>query len=368
MQIPLLDLKAQYRTYKDEVMRAIADVCESQAFALGPPVRAFEEHIAAYCDCKCAIGVSSGTDGLLIGLMAMEIGPGDEVITTPFTFFATAGSIARVGAKPVFVDVDAHSYNIDPAGIEQHITAKTRAIMPVHLFGQVAQMKPITEIAQRHNLGVIEDAAQAIGAGQDGTKAGCFGDCGCFSFYPSKNLNAFGDGGLVVTNSEEFAEKVRILRNHGQNPPYFYGIIGGNFRLDSIQAAVLDVKLKYLDEWNEKRRQNAAIYDEVLSDSPVTAPKIDPNNTSIYHQYTITAPDRDQLQEFLTENKIGSAIFYPRPLHLQDCFRDLGYRQGDLPVSEKLCDEVLSLPIYPELRAEQVEHVAKTVLRFYQSD
>jgi len=299
MQIPLLDLKAQYSRYKDEIMRAIAEVCESQAFALGPAVRAFEEHIASYCDCKCAIGVSSGTDALLIGVMAMEIGPGDEVITTPFTFFATAGAIARLGARPVFVDVDPLSYNINPAAIEQHITAKTKAIIPVHLFGQLAQMKPIGEIARQHNLGVIEDAAQAIGASQDGTKAGCFGDCGCFSFYPTKNLNAFGDGGLVVTNSEEFAERVRILRNHGQNPTYFYSIIGGNFRLDSVQAAVLDVKLKYLDGWNEKRRQNAAIYDEILADSPVTTPMIDPNNTSIYHQYTITAPDRDRLQGFL---------------------------------------------------------------------
>jgi len=259
------------------------------------------------------------------------------------------------------------SYNIDPAAIEQHITAKTKAIIPVHLFGQLAQMKPIGEIARQHNFGVIEDAAQAIGATQDGIKAGCFGDCGCFSFYPTKNLNAFGDGGLVMTNSEEFAERVRILRNHGQNPTYFYSIIGGNFRLDSIQAAVLDVKLKYLDGWNEKRRQNAAIYDEILSDSPVTTPRIDPNNISIYHQYTITAPGRDQLQGFLTENNIGSAIFYPKPLHLQDCFKEFGYRDGDLPVAEKLCGEVVSLPIYPELTAEQTEHVARTVLRFYES-
>jgi len=329
---------------KDEITRAIADVCDSQAFALGPAVTAFEENIAAYCRCKYAIGVSSGTDALLIGLMALEIAPGDEVITTPFTFFATAGCIARLGAKPVFADVDPSSYNIDPVAIERKITEKTKTILPVHLFGQVARMKAITEIADRHNLNIVEDAAQAIGASQDGTKAGGFGDCGCFSFYPTKNLNAFGDGGLVVTNREDLAEKLKILRNHGQNPIYFYRIIGGNFRLDSIQAAVLDVKLKYLDDWNEKRRQNAAIYDEILADSPITPPKIEQGNISIYHQYTITAPDRDNLKDFLTENGIGSAIFYPKPLHLQDCFKDLGYREGDFPVAEKLCSQVLSLP------------------------
>lgn len=366
MQIPLLDLKAQYKTCKDGIARAIADVCESQAFALGPAVTAFEQNIAAYCGCKYAIGVSSGTDALLVSLMALDIRPGDEVITTPFTFFASAGCIARLGAKPVFAEVDAISYNIDPVAIERKITEKTRAILPVHLFGQVAQMKAITEIADRHNLGVVEDAAQAIGASRDGSKAGGFGDCGCFSFYPTKNLNAFGDGGLIVTDNEDLAAKVKILRNHGQDPTYFYKIIGGNFRLDSLQAAVLDVKLKYLDDWNDKRRQNAAIYDELFAGSPVTPPKIEQGNLSIYHQYTITAPGRDNLKEFLAQNGIGSAIFYPKPLHLQDCFKDLGYKEGDFPVAEKLCSEVLSLPIYPELTDEQVECVAKTVLRCYE--
>jgi len=366
MQIPLLDLKAQYKTCKDQITRAIAEVCESQAFALGPAVAAFEKNIAAYCGCKYAIGVSSGTDALLISLMALDIRSGDEVITTPFTFFASAGCIARLGATPVFADVDPTSYNIDPADIEQKITQKTKAIMPVHLFGQVAQIEAITEIADRHNLAVVEDAAQAIGASRNGAKAGAFGECGCFSFYPTKNLNAFGDGGLVVTNSEPLAEKIRILRNHGQDPIYFYKVIGGNFRLDSIQAAVLDVKLNYLDGWNEKRRQNAAIYDELLADSPVTRPKIEQGNLSAYHQYTITAPDRDNLKEFLAENNIGSAIFYPKALHLQDCFKDLGYKKGDFPVAEKLCCEVLSLPVYPELTAQQVERVAGTVLRFYE--
>ena len=365
MQVPILDLKAQYAAVRNEAMQAISEVCESQSFILGPAVVEFEEKIAAYCGSKHAIGVSSGTDALLVSLMALEIKPGDEVITTPFTFFATAGCIARLGAKPVFVDVEADSYNIDAGLIEEKITEKTRAIIPVHLFGQIAQMKVIMEIAQRHNLAVIEDAAQAIGASQDGIKCGNFGDCGCFSFYPTKNLSGFGDGGLVTTNTESLAEKIRILRDHGQNPRYFYKAIGGNFRLDSVQAAVLAVKLKYLDGWNEKRRQNAALYDSIFANSPVRAPKIEANNVSIYHQYTVTVPERDRLQKFLAENQISSVIFYPKPLHLQDCFKELGYKRGDLPVAERLCSEVLSLPVYPELSAEQIEYVARTALEFY---
>jgi len=365
MQVPILDLKAQYRTIKDEVSRAISDVCESQAFALGPAVAEFEKSVAAYCGATHAIGVSSGTDALLASLMALGVKAGDEVITTPFTFFATAGSIVRVGAKPVFVDVDPDSYNIDPAGIEQRITERTRAIIPVHLFGQLAQMRPIMEIARRHNLAIIEDAAQAIGASQDGVKAGNFGDCGCFSFYPTKNLGAFGDGGLVTTKADELAERIRALRDHGQKPRYFYRVIGGNFRLDGIQGAVLNVKLKCLDRWNETRRQHAALYDRLFAGSPVKAPKIETNNVCIYHQYTVTVPERDRLQAFLAENGIGSAVFYPKPLHLQDCFSELGYRRGDMPVAERLCDEVLSLPVYPELSPEQVERSAETVLKFY---
>jgi len=365
MQVPLLDLKAQYARYKKEALQAITEVCDSQLLCLGPAVVEFEEKIASYCGSKYAIGMSSGSDALLVSLMALDIKPGDEVITTPFTFFATAGAISRLGGKPVFVDVDADSYNIDPAGIEDEITEKTKAIIPVHLFGQVAQMKPIIKIAKRHKVAVVEDAAQAIGATQDGIICGNFGDCGCFSFYPTKNLGAFGDGGLVISNNEELADKIKFLRNHGQNPQYFYKLIGGNFRLDGIQGAVLAVKLKYLDGWSEKRRQNAALYDEILADSPVRTPKIDPNNISIYHQYTITTPERDQLQKFLADNKISSAIFYPKPLHLQECFGNLGYKQGDFPVSERLCDEVLSLPVYPELTTEQIEYVAQTIIKFY---
>jgi dTDP-4-amino-4,6-dideoxygalactose transaminase len=365
MQVPLLDLKAQYATIKDEINQAINEVCESQYFALGPAVAEFEKRIAEYCSCRHAIGVSSGTDALLVSLMALGIKAGDEVITTPFTFFSTAGSVVRLGAKPVFVDVDPDSYNIDPSAVEERITEKTRAIIPVHLFGQAAQMKPIEEIAKRHNIAVIEDAAQAIGASQDGVMCGNFGDCGCFSFYPTKNLGGFGDGGLVTTNEDDLAEQIKVLRDHGQYPRYFYKIIGGNFRLDGLQGAVLNVKLKYLERWNIKRRDNAALYDSLFADSPVKVPKIDANNVSIYHQYTVVVPERDGLQKFLSENNVGSAIFYPKPLHLQDCFSELGYKKGDLPVAERLCDEVLSLPIYSELVPEQIEYVAKTVLKFY---
>ena len=368
MRVPLLDLKAQYASIKEEVRRAIDAVCESQLFALGPAVQELEEKIASYCGCEYAIGVSSGTDGLLVSLMALGIGEGDEVITTPFTFFSTAGCVVRVGARPVFVDVDRDSCNIDASRIEERITERTRAIMPVHLYGQAAQMKAIREIAKRQKLAVIEDAAQAMGASQDGGKCGNLGDCGCFSFYPTKNLGGFGDGGLVTTNDEELAAGIRILRDHGQNPRYFYKTVGGNFRLDGIQGAVLGVKLKYLDEWNEKRRQNAGLYDSLLAGSSVGLPKIDANNTSIYHQYTVTVSKRDELQKYLAENGVGSAVFYPKPLHLQECFEGLGYKEGDFPVAEELCGEVLSLPIYPELRMEQIEYVAETVLRFYGKD
>jgi len=367
MKVQLLDLKAQYATIKDEVMGALRDVCESQLFCLGPAVVDFEEKIASYCGSKYAVGVSSGTDALLMSLMALDIKPGDEVITTPFTFFATAGTIARLGAMPVFVDVDAETYNIDPNLIPKKITAKTRVIIPVHLFGQMAQMKPIMEIAKLHGLAVIEDACQSIGATQDGIKCGNFGDLGCFSFYPTKNLGGFGDGGLVTTNNNELAEKIRLLRTHGENPKYSYKMIGGNFRMDAIQGAVLSVKLKYLDRWSAKRRQHAAFYNKMFTGSCVRRPKIDSNNVSIYHQYTVMVNQRDRLREFLAEKGIGSAVFYPRPLHMQECFAELGYRQGDFPVAERLSNEVLSLPIYPELTSEQIEYVAKSVLEFCES-
>ena len=365
MKVPILDLKAQYAAIKDEINPAINQICENQLFCLGPALTQFEEKIAQYCQSKYTIGLSSGSDALLVSLMALEIKPSDEVITSPFTFFATAGSIARLSAKPVFVDIDPDSYNIDPALIEEKVTEKTRAIIPVHLFGQIAQMKPIMEIAERHDLAVIEDAAQSIGATQNGKKCGNFGLCGCLSFYPTKNLGGFGDGGLVTTNDENFAEKIKTLRDHGQKPRYFYKIIGGNFRLDCIQAAVLSVKLKYLNQWNDKRRQNAVLYDNFFAGSEVKPPQIDSNNISIYHQYTVAVPERDRLKEYLAEKEIGSAIFYPHPLHLQECFRQLGHNKGDFPVAERLCEDVLSLPIYPELKKEQIEYVANAILEFY---
>jgi len=368
MQVPFLDLKSQYSAIKDEVIKAITDVCETQLFALGPAVTQFERKIARYLGCKFAVGLSSGSGALLVSLMAIDIKAGDEVITTPFTFFATAGAIARLGAKPVFVDIDPVSFNINTAGIEEKISDKTRAVIPVHLFGQAAQMKPVLEIAQRRSLAVIEDAAQAIGAEQNGVKCASFGDLGCFSFYPTKNLGAFGDAGLVTTNDSRLAEKIKILRNHGQSGPYSYELIGGNFRLDSIQAAVLNVKLKYLDTWNKRRREIARLYDEIFAGSPVVAPKIDPNNLSIYHQYTVKAPERDRLKKYLTEKQIASAVFYPKPLHLQRCFAYLGYKQGSFPIAERLAGQVLSLPIYPELKNEQIEYVAKTILEFYEKN
>jgi dTDP-4-amino-4,6-dideoxygalactose transaminase len=368
MQIPILDLKAQYAKYKGELMLVVEEVCDSQILCLGPAVERFEKEAADYCGCKYATGVSSGTDALLVSLMAVGTRGGDEVITTPFTFFATAGVVTRRGAKPVFVDVEPETYDIDPAKIEKKITKKTRAIMPVHLYGQMAQMKPIMEIARRHKIIVIEDAAQAMGATQDGKQAGSIGDIGCFSFYPTKNIGAFGDAGMVVTNDAALAEKIRLLRVHGENPRYFYRMIGGNFRMDNIQGAVLSVKLKYLDEWNKKRRENAVIYDRIFSGTVIKQPKIEKNNVSIYHQYTILAPNRDKLKEHLGKAGIGTGVFYPLPLHLQDCFKGLGYKKGDFPVAEGLAEKVLSLPIYPELTREQIEYVAKTVLKFYKQD
>jgi dTDP-4-amino-4,6-dideoxygalactose transaminase len=367
MQVPLLDLKAQYSKIKSEVLPAIEQVCDSQWVCLGPAVEAFENAIAAYCDCSYALGVSSGSDALLAGLMALDIGPGDEVITSPFTFFATAGAISRVGARPVFVDVDLQSYNIDPDKIDEKITEKTKAIIPVHLFGQCAPMKPILALAKKYHIRVVEDAAQAIGATQDGAKAGSMGDLGCFSFYPTKNLGAFGDAGLIATNDQQLVDKLRILRDHGQYPRYHYHIIGGNFRLDAIQGAVLSIKLKYIDQWNQARREHATLYNQRLTDSEVTIPAVHEKNTCVYHQYTIRAPQRDALKQYLTKQGIGTAVFYPKPLHLQDCFRDLGYQEGDFPIAERLCQEVLSLPIYTELTAEQIGYVADTIRSFYKA-
>ena len=364
MKVPLLDLKAQYAQIKDETLAAVGEVFGSQYFILGPKVAELEQRVAQLSDCQFGIAVSSGTDALLACLMAMNIGPGEEVITTPFTFFATAGCISRIGARPVFVDIDPNTYNIDVAQIEPAITPRTKAIIPVHLFGQMADMDPIMEIARRHQLMVIEDAAQAISATYKGRKAGSIGDVGCFSFFPSKNLGGAGDGGLIVTKSPELHSRLVALRTHGMDPKYYHRLIGGNFRLDAIQAAVLLVKLPHLDSWSEARRNHAEAYDLMFAGSPVVTPWIHPHTVSIYNQYVIRVPKRDALANHLKSLEIGHEIYYPVPLHLQQCFADLGYKKGDLPQSEQAAEEVLALPVYPELSREQLEFVGSTVLNW----
>ncbi|MBN1845497.1 MAG: DegT/DnrJ/EryC1/StrS family aminotransferase [Sedimentisphaerales bacterium] len=365
MQVPLLDLRAQYAQLKDEILAAVAEVLETQRCIGGPKVEALEKQVAAVSDCRFAVGVSSGTDAILNALMSLEIGPGDEVITTPFTFFATAGCIHRVGARPVFVDIDARSFNIDTAQIEAAISEKTRAIIPVHLFGQMADMDPIVALAERHNLAVIEDAAQSISSTYKGKKAGSVGTCGCLSFFPSKNLGGIGDGGMVVTNDESLYERLKLMRNHGGHPKYYHKYVGANFRLDPIQAAALSVKLPHLDRWSEARRRNAAYYDKKFAGSVVRTPAILPECVSIYNQYVIRAARRDELLEHLREKQVGCEIYYPLPLHRQECFAYLGHRQGDFPVSEQAAAEVLALPIYPELTDEMKDYVVRTVLEFY---
>ena len=359
--VPLLDLKAQYASIREEVRQALDRVVESQQFILGPEVEALEREIAAYCNCQFAIGLSSGTDALLAALMAIDIRPGDEVITTPYSFFATAGAIARLGARPVFVDIEPETFNMDVAGIEAAITGKTRAILPVHLFGQMADMREILRIGSENDLIVIEDAAQAIGAERHGQRAGSMGDLGCFSFFPSKNLGAFGDGGMITTNKPELAERVRMLRNHGSRTKYANELLGGNFRLDAIQAAVLRVKLKYLDGWSEGRRRNANIYRQLLANSDVQLPVELPSVRHIYNQFVIRSGKRDALSAHLKERGVGVEVYYPMPLHLQTCFKDLGYQPGDFPVSEVSAKESLALPIYPELTPEMIGSVADLI-------
>jgi dTDP-4-amino-4,6-dideoxygalactose transaminase len=361
--VPLLDLKAQYNQIRDEIRDAIDRVVESQHFILGPEVEALEREVAAYSQCAYGVGVSSGSDALLVALMALGVGPGDEVITTSYSFFATAGAISRLGARPVFVDIDPATYNIDPAQIEPAITARTRAIIPVHLFGQMAAMDQIMEVARRHDLAVVEDAAQAIGAEDTGRRAGSIGHVGCFSFFPSKNLGGFGDGGMVTTNDAALAERMRLLRGHGAKPKYYHREIGGNFRLDALQAAILRVKLSHLDGWTERRRRNAAVYRQHLSvaGAQVEIPAEVPGGRHIYNQFVIRSGRRDALMAQLKERKIGCEVYYPLPLHLQECFAELGYRRGDLPESERAAAESLALPIYPELTDEQIAAVVSAV-------
>ncbi len=369
MKVPLLDLKAQYNTIRDEIEPVVKDVFESQYFILGPKVEEFEDKIAAYCNTAHAIGCASGTDALVLALMAIDVRPGDEIITTPYTFFATGGSIARLGAKQVFCDIKPDTYNIDPIGIESLITDKTRAIMVVHLYGLTAEMDRINSIAKKYDLPVIEDAAQAIGAASPYGRAGSLGTIGCFSFFPSKNLGGAGDGGMVVTNNNELAEKVRILRIHGARHKYYHSIVGLNSRLDALQAAVLHVKLKYLEKWSQKRRDNALFYNSMFAEKGltnfITTPIIPNGYTHIFNQYVIRAKDRDSLKNHLKVHEIGSEIYYPVPLHLQECFADLGYRKGDMPVSEIAAETSLALPIYPELTFEMQEYVVDTIADFY---
>jgi dTDP-4-amino-4,6-dideoxygalactose transaminase len=366
--VPLLDLRAQYANIRTEIREAIDRVCESQRFILGPEVTALEEEVAQFCGVQFAIGVSSGTDALLAALMAIGAGPGDEVITTPYSFFATAGVIARVGARPVFVDIDPKTFNLDATAVTAKMTSRTKAILPVHLFGRCADMESILTAANEHGIYVIEDAAQALGARDElGRQAGTIGDIGCFSFFPSKNLGAFGDAGMMVTNDQELADTLRVLRVHGSKPKYYHQIVGGNFRLDALQAAVLRVKLKYLPGWTEARRTNAQRYGPLFEEMHLgewsALPEGSPGH--IYNQFVVRFPDRDRLQVFLKDRGVETEVYYPLPLHQQECFHGLGYREGDFPQAEGAARESLALPVYPELTEDQQRYVVSQVREFY---
>jgi len=378
--VPLLDLKAQYRPMRDEIRTAIDEVCDSQYFILGPKVAEFEANVAEYCGVSDAIGVSSGSDALLISLMALGIGPGDGVLTTPYTFFATVGAIARLGAVPIFVDIDPVSFNIDPEKARDfmeisdisHPGVDIKAMIPVHLYGQSADMDPLMKLAKDYDLYVVEDAAQAIGveyASASGAKrVGSMGDTGCFSFFPSKNLGGFGDGGIVTTNDSELAVRIRQLRNHGSEPKYYHKLIGGNFRLDALQAAVLDIKLRYLEGWHAKRRANADVYEKLFEGTAVRTPvavnrAAGLTNYHIYNQFIVRVPNRDAAKQALLDANIGCDIYYPVPLHAQECFADLGYSAGDFPVSEAAAAETLALPIYPELTESMQKYVAGALIK-----
>ncbi len=368
MGVPLLDLKRQYEPLAEEVEAAALEVLRSGMFIGGPTLERFEAALASYCGAAHAVGVSSGSDALLASLMALEVGAGDEVITTPFTFFATVGAIARLGARPVFVDIDPVTYNLDPRPAGEAITQKTRAILPVDLYGQPADYAALQRIACDHNLPIVEDAAQAIGATLDDQRAGTFGLAGCFSFYPTKNLSAAGDAGAIVTNDDALAHKLGVMRNHGMDPRYYYRMIGGNFRLDAMQAAVLSVKLKHIDEWNAARRAVAGRYDQLFADAGlaehVTLP-VDRTGGSVYHQYVIRTARRDELEQHLRDQGIGCAIFYPLCLHEQECFAYLGHRRGDFPQAEQAAGEVLALPMFPELTETEQDQVVSTIKGFF---
>jgi dTDP-4-amino-4,6-dideoxygalactose transaminase len=367
-KLPFLDLKAQFNSLQSEVMSAVSRVIESQHFILGPEVTALEQEIAAYVGVKHAIGCASGSDALLLALMALNIGPGDEVITVPFTFVATVGSIVRLGAKPVFVDIDSNSYNMDPAAVEAAITSRTKAILPVHLFGQAAELGDILSLANQRGIPVIEDAAQAIGAQYKNKMVGSLGLMGCFSFFPSKNLGGFGDGGLITTNDDKVADKLKVLRTHGSRKKYSYELLGMNSRLDALQAAILRVKLPHLGSWAEGRRRNAARYRSMFAAADlreVGLPSESQDRHHVYNQFTIRVDRRDSLREHLHNEGVPTEIYYPSPLHIQEAFVNLGYKLGDFPVSEKACQQVISLPIFAELKEEQQQTVVNAIQHFY---
>ncbi len=384
--VPLLDLRAQYATLRDEILPVIAEVCEGQHFILGPQVKAFEQEIARYSQVAHGVGVSSGTDALLLALMALGVGPGDEVVTTPYSFFATAGTVARVGARPVFCDIDPDTYNLDPEAVERFLRdacerrdgqlvnratgGKVRALIPVHLYGQCADMAALMRIADDHGLPVIEDAAQAIGAEvAGGRRAGSIGTIGCFSFFPSKNLGAFGDAGLCTAHDDDLAERMRVLRVHGGKPKYHHAVIGANLRIDELQAAVLRVKLRHLDGWTAARQRNADRYRERLVSrglaDVIGLPKAVPGYRHIYNQFVIRSARREELRAFLGSRGIGTEVYYPVPLHLQPCFAHLGHRVGDCPQSEAAAQQTLALPIYPELTESQIDYVVDAIVAFH---
>ncbi len=360
--IPMLDLKKQFNDIREEMLTAITEVIESARYVLGPKVQELESSIAQYTGVPFGVSVASGTDALHLSVKSLGIGEGDEVITTPFTFFATIESIIYEGATPVLVDIEPNTFNIDPKKIEEKITKRTKAIMPVHIFGHPAEMDTIMDIAARHKLIVIEDCAQAIGATYKGKRAGSFGDAGCFSFYPSKNLGAYGDGGMVVLKSDEIAADMQKFRNHGTVGQYLHADVGVNSRLDEVQAAVLLVKMKYIEQYNEQRREVADYYTKLMS-GKVACPVVRPDCTHVYHQYTIRSSKRDEIQKILTEAEIASNVYYPVPMHLQPALEHLGYREGDLPEAERAAREVLSLPMYPELQKADIERIAETILK-----
>jgi len=361
MQVPLLDLKAQYLEIRQDIDDAMRRVMESQRFIGGPEVSSLEEEIARYSQTPHAIACASGTDALLLSLRALGVGPGDEVVTTAYSFFASAGTIVNAGGTPVFMDIDPKSYNLDPHRLEAAITPKTKAVVAVHLYGQCCDLTAVKAVCDKHQVWLIEDAAQSIGAEWDGKRSGSVGDFGCFSFFPSKNLGGAGDGGMIVTRNAEFAEKLRLLREHGAKPKYYHSIVGTNSRLDALQAAILRVKLKHLDRWSEARARNADRYDRLFEGTKIGRPFRDPRARHIYNQYVIRVPKRDELKQRLADRGIGTEIYYPVPLHLQQCFASLGYQAGDLPHSEAAALETLALPIYPELGEERLRYVAQSV-------